>query len=288
MRTYRQVTEFEPKVAAMLARHADRLIAPTPPRGLWVCEEDGEPLIVLTVYTEPRIRISAILDRPDEKPAASLTRLAAEFEAWALEVGIASYCVVIHRGDDEYAKIIERRGGVVLSQDDEWTEYLHEIDQTPDTSDALRPWRPSDWKALRHAVRAALQDRGALGVNFLPTRRTVEAVIRTGMRGAGGGDPCLLAYGDGKINGFIIGVGHTGPFEMRARVCSIAGLYCAPTAAPDLRHQLVAAAIEKATGAGYTRIDSMVYTPGELDTWKARGANVPGVVVQLPLVKENT
>lgn len=150
MRTYRQVTGFEQKVADFLARHAERLIAPTPPRGLWVCEEDGEPIIVLTVYTEPRVRVSAIIDQPDTKPFTSLTRLAQEFESWAVSVGVRSYCVVIDKHDDHYCKIIERRGGVVLNDGPQWIEYLHEIDQTPDTSDAIRLWRPSDWKVMRH------------------------------------------------------------------------------------------------------------------------------------------
>lgn len=274
MRTYRQVTDFEPKVADLLARHAERLIAPTPPRGLWVCEEDGEPIIVLTVYTEPRIRISAIIDNPETKPFNSLARLAECFEEWAKGVGIESYCVVIARGDDHYCKIIERRGGLVLSEDGPWVEYLHEINQARDTTDGTRLWRPSDWRGLRFRVMHQLRELAKAGGDIRPTRQNVEALIRSGMRAATKGDPCLVTYAGGEIAGLTLWMGMgAGPIELRERVCS--------ALLTDADEKLRAHAFELAWAAGYTRVDGMAFGREQLATWKAVGAYVPRVIVHV-------
>jgi hypothetical protein len=279
MRTYRQVTEFEPKIAELLKRHADRLIASEPPRGLWVCEEDGEPLIALTVYTEPHVRISAIIDRPETKPFASLVKLADAFEEWATSIGLRAYGVVIDRGDDHYCKIIEKRGGVVLQQDSRWIEYLHEIGQASDTSDGIRPMRPSDWKALRPLVSAALREQGStLAASFVASRTNVEAAIRIGVRAATKGDPCLVAYKDGAAAGFTIWLGHTGPFEMRERVCSAVALYAKTH---ETREALRDAALRVAWGSGYTQIDAAVRTSRDLGEWKSVGGTSPGLIVQI-------
>lgn len=274
MRTYRQVTDFEPKVAELLARHAERLIAPTPPRGLWVCEEDGEPIIVLTVYTEPRIRISAIIDNPETKPFNSLARLAECFEEWAKSVGILSYCVVIARGDDHYCKIIERRGGLVLAEDGPWIEYLHEIDQTRDTRDGTRLWRPSDWRSLRTRVMDQLRALAKLGGDMRPTRTNVESLIRSGMRGATKGDPCLVSYAGGNIVGFTLWTGmNAGPIELRERACA--------AILTDADAALRTHAFELAWAAGYTRVDGMAFGKQQLATWTAHGATVPRVIVHV-------
>lgn len=278
MRTFRQVTEFEQPIADLLQRHADRLIAPEPPRGMWVCEEDGVPVIVLTVYTQPHVRISAIIDKPETKPFASLVKLADAFETWASGVGIKAYGIVVDRGDDHYCKIIEKRGGVVLQQDGQWTEYLHQIAQAADTSDGVRPMQPSDWKALRPLVSKALREPGVMSASFVPSRTNVEAAIRIGVRGATKGEPCLVAYEGGQAVGFAIWLGHTGPFEMRERVCSAVGLY-GKTA--EVRAQLREAALRVAWGAGYTQVQSLVLTTQEHGEWTALGATTPGVVTTL-------
>jgi hypothetical protein len=287
MRTYRQVTGFEPKVAAFLARHAERLLAPTPPRGLWACEEDGEPIILLTVYTEPRIRVSAIIDHPETRPAASLTRLVQEFERWAVSVGATSYGVVIDRADDQYCKIIERRGGLLMgTPTGPWVEYLHEIDQAPNVADGIRPWRPSDWKALRPVIRDALHAPGILGESFLPTRKNIESFIRIGVKGAAQGEPCLLAYEGGVLQGVVLCTGHHGPFDHRERVCSAVGLYVIHGAPTDLRARLQAAALDAAWRAGYTRVDGIVLSPAQLSEWKALGATAPGMIVHVTRPRE--
>lgn len=279
MRTYRQVTEFEPKIAELLARHAERLIAPTPPRGLWVCEENGEPIIALTVYTEPHVRVSAIIDKPETKPFASLTRLAETFETWATGIGLRSYCVVVDRGDDHYCKIIEKRGGLLVGQPTgQWAEYLHEIDQTPDTRDGIRPMRPSDWKALRALVRDALRSKTSLGASFLPTRKNIETIIRMGMRAATKGDPCLVLYDGGEVQGFALWMGMTGPFELRERVCSAIGLHARDERNRDRLHE---AALTAAWNAGYTCVDAILRTSHEHALWKSTGASCPGLVARI-------
>ena len=281
MRTHRQVTDFEPGVAAYLAKHRERLIAPEAPRGLWVCEEDGEIVIALTVYTEPYVRVSAIVDDPTMKPFQSLSRLAESFEAWAMETGIGRYCVVIHKGDDAYCRIIERRGGIVLRETPEWIEYLHEIDQTPDTSEGIRAWRPSDWKGLRAVVSDSLHDPKGLGASFQATRKNTETIIRMGVRAAAKGDPCLIAYENGAIAGYTLWFGFVGPLELRERVCSATAIHTRAGASSDLARRLHEAALGVAWTAGYTRVDGMLFAPEQLGEWKAVGATVPGVIARI-------
>lgn len=288
MRTYRQVTEFEPRIAAFLKRHAERLIAPTPPRGLWVCEEDGEPIIVLTVYTQPHIRVSAIIDRPETKPFQSLTKLAQTFEEWALKVGVRAYAIVIDKYDDHYCKIIEKRGGVVLREDGQWVEYLHEINQTPDTSDGIRPWRPSDWRALRPLMSAFLKEHYAVGSDFRPTRRNVEAFIRKGVKAAAKNDPCLLAYDGGELIGFCIWAGMPDAgLDLRERVCLGLGTYIIPSKRRQgWSKRIREAAKEVARTAGYTRLDGVALDKRGLKAGQSVGGNVVGVMVRLQLASE--
>lgn len=288
MRTYRQVTEFEPKIAELLARHADRLIASTPPRGLWVCEEDGEPLIVLTVYTEPHTRISAIIDEPEKKPFSSLTRLAQTFEEWALKVGVRHYGIVIDKHDDHYCKIIEKRGGIVMQEDSQWVEYLHEIDQTRDTSDGIRPWRPSDWRSLRPLMSSFLNEHYAVGGDFRPTRRNTEAFIRKGVKAAAKNDPCLLAYDGGELVGFCIWAGlPDGGLDLRERICLGLGTYIIPTRRRQgWSKRIREAAKEVASAAGYTRLDGVALDKRGLKAGEAVGGQVVGVAVRLQLARE--
>lgn len=285
MRTYRQVMDFDPKVAALLARHVERLIAPEPPRGLWVCEENGEPIIALTVYTEPRLRVSAIVDKPEERPFASLRRLAEEFEGWAKSIGVTAYCVVIDKHDDHYCRIIERRGGVVIGEDATWIEYLHEIDQTPNTADAIRPWRPSDWKAMRGLVHAFLTENYAAGGDFRPTRRNVEAFVRKGVKSASQGDPCLLAYAGGELVGFTLWTGAPDlGLDQRDRVCFGLGTYVIPSARRQgWSRRLREVAKETASAAGYTRIDGVALDKRGLLAGQAVGGQVVGVMVRMSI-----
>jgi GNAT superfamily N-acetyltransferase len=285
MRTYRQVTAFDPKVAAYLARHRERLIAPTPPRGIWVCEEDGDIVIALTVYTEPHLRISAIIDKPETKPFQSLARLASEFEATAKESGVGRYCVVIHKSDDHYCKIIERRGGVILSEDGQWTEYLHEIDQTPDTRDGIRGWRPSDWKALRPLMMAFLREQYAAGGDIRPTRRNVEAFIRQGVRAAAQHDPTLLVYDEGRIVGFCLWVGMPdGGLDRRGRTCLSIGSFVVPERRRQgWSKQLHAVAVEAASRAGYSTLEGTVLERRGLKVGESLGGSVIGVQVRMSL-----
>jgi GNAT superfamily N-acetyltransferase len=288
MRTYRQVEGFEEKVAAYLAKHADRLIGQEPPRGLWVCEEDGEVVIALTVYTSPHLRISAIIDKPETKPFASLTHLADAFEAWAVGQGVTHYCVVIDKFDDHYCKIIERHGGVVLRESGQWVEYLHEIDQSPKTEDAIRPWKPSDWKALRPLVTAFLKEHYAAGGDFRPTRHNVEAFIRKGVKASALSDPTLLAYAGGKLVGFVLwaGVPESG-LELRDRICLGIGTYVVP----EVRRQgwsvkLRRAATTLARVAGYTRVDGVALDERGFKAGQAVGGRSVGLVVRLAIEKE--
>lgn len=285
MRTIRQVTDFDEKVAALLTRHADLLIAPTPPRGLWVCEEDGEPIIALTVYTEPRIRVGLVVDRPETRPFASIASLVEAFEEWGKTVGLKAYTVVADRADDRFCALVERRGGVVLASEKDWVEYLIRLNQPADLSDGIRPWQPTDWRGLRPLVKAFLTEHYAAGGDFRPTRQNTEAFLRRGVQGAAAGDPCVVAIEGGKIVGFTLWVGLPDfGLETRERVCSGLGTYVVK----ECRRQgwsrrIREAAIELAKTAGYTRLDGTALDRRGLKAAESTGATVVGVQVRLPL-----
>lgn len=280
MRTYRQVREYEPKIGAFLKKHADRLGGELP-QGLWVCEEDGEPIIALTVYTEPYVRVSAIVDRPETRPAASLSKLASAFEEWALGIGVTRYCVVVHAADDDYRRILERRGGVEVGAADGWIEYLFRIDAKADDSDGIRPWAASDWTALRPLMKGFLLDHHTAGGDFPATRHNIEEFIRAGVRAAAQGDPTLLLRDEGKIIGFCLWrKADAGSLDVRAKVCVAVAQYVVP----DHRRQgcskrLSEAALAVARARGYERVDSFVLDDRGHKNLSAAGFRSAGLVM---------
>jgi GNAT superfamily N-acetyltransferase len=285
VRTYRQITEFEPKIAAFLGKHRERFDAPEAPRGLWLCEENGEPVIGLVVYTEPHIRVSVILDDPESRPFASLERLTRTFEKWAKGIGVSHYAVVLPESDPYYCRMIEKRGAIELRRGGGWVEYVHSIDQTPDTSDGIRVWSPRDWKALRPLMTAFLTEHNRAGGDFLPTRNNVETFIRKGVQAATKGDPVLLAYDGGKCIGFVLwcaldAIG----LDLAQKVLQGIGTYVVP----DHRRagwskRLRERAKEMAVAARYTRVDGVALDGRGLAAGKAVGGEVLGAFVRLNL-----
>jgi GNAT superfamily N-acetyltransferase len=288
MRTYRQVQDFEPKVAAFLATHRDRLAATEPPRGLWVCEQDGEPYIVLLVYTDPHIRVSVIVDKPEDKPFAALTKLAEAFEAWALEAGVTTYGVVVHVSDDHYCKIIERRGGVEVGVKDGWVEYLHTINAQLDTSDGIRAWAPADWRPLRPLMHAFLKEHRQAGGDFLPTRRNVETFIRRGMKAATTkGDPCVIAWDGGQPVGFALWLGIDTDLDVAHRVVQGVGTYVVPEKRrAGWSKRIRQAAMSVARERGYTQVAGTAMDKRGMAAGKSVGGEVHGVYMRLDLTKE--
>lgn len=291
MKTYQKATSISPALGAFLQRHLDRLVSDELPKGIWTCEEDGEPLIVLLAYTEPHLRVSVIMDEPSKSRFMSLERLARSFESWAKENAITHYCVVVPESDDWYAVIIERRGAIELGRSNGWIEYLHQIDPTPQSEDGLHLWTPGDWKALRPLMAAFLEEHCRAGGDFLPTRRNVEAFIRRGVKAAAQGDPCLLAIQDGKIVGFCLWAGiDAGDLDLRDRICQGLGTYVVPTARRQgWSKRIRARALEVAAEAGYTRVDGVAIDKRGLAAGKAAGFATRGVQVRyvLPRVEED-
>lgn len=282
MRTYRQVTEVTPALAAFAAKHKDRLVSSEAPRGVWACEEDGEPVVLLLAYTEPTIRVSIIMDDRDDPPFMSLFRLADTFEAWAKDQGIHVYTVVVPENDDHYAQIIEKRGAVEMGRGGGWIEYLHEIDGKPTTADGIWPWSPKDWKQLRPLMRAFLDEHCKSGGDFLPTRNNVEAFIRRGVRSAASGDPCLIAIQNGKPIGFCLWTGiDVQGIDMREKVCQGLGTYIIPEERRKGWSQKIRSeAFEFAKRAGYARCDGVAIDKRGLAAGKAAGCKVAGILVR--------
>lgn len=283
MRTYRRIETLEPHIVEFLQQHADRLSEV--PSGMWVCEEDGRVLIVLLVYPEPRLRVSVIVDTPEKRPFASLTRIAQTFEAWAAEHKVDHYFVVIPRENDWYRRIIEKRGGVIVAENSAWIEYRHDIDQAIDKSDGIRPWRPRDWKLLRRPMRDFLTEQANAGADFLPTRNNVEAFIRRGVQAAGAGDPCFVAYADEQLVGFTLWTGlDPQGLDVRERVCSAIATYVVP----DRRRQgigrrLVVTASALARERQYGRIEAALGTRASHVFATTQGGITAGLVVRLPI-----
>jgi GNAT superfamily N-acetyltransferase len=288
MRTYRQVTEFEPKVAAFLATHKDRLAAFEAPRGLWVCEQDGEPDIMLLVYTDPHVRVSVIVDKPEDKPFAALTKLAEAFEVWAREQGVSAYGIVVHASDDHYCKIIERRGGVEVGHKDGWVEYLHTIDAKLDTSDGIRVWAPADWRPLRPLMHEFLVEHRKAGGDFLPTRRNVETFIRRGMKAATTkGDPCVIAWDAGKPVGFALWLGIDTDLDLANKVVQGVGTYVTKESRRQgWSKRIRQAAAGVARERGYTQVAGTAMDKRGMEAGRSVGAEVKGVFMQLDLTKE--
>ena len=288
MRTYQRVTELTDARKDFFARHRDRIMSEHMPRGAWVCEEDGEPLIGLLVFTEPNLRISVIMDEPEKKQFNSLSKLAKTFEKWASENEITHYGVVIDQADDHYARIIEKRGAVEMARYGPWVEYLHQIDQTRKLDDGIREWQPSDWRALRPLMKKFLEEHCAQGGDFLPSRNNVESFIRRGVKGAAKGDPCLLAIEGGTIIGFCLwtGIPDTG-LDLRENVCQGLGTFVLP----EHRRQgwskkLRAEAMNVAALAGYDRVDGTALANWTLAAGKASGFKPAGVLVRQKVRQE--
>jgi GNAT superfamily N-acetyltransferase len=284
MRRYRQVTEFEAPVAAFLAEHKERLAAPEPPRGIWLCEQDGEPYIALLVYTDPYIRVSVIVARPDERPFAALTKLAETFEAWATANEITSYGVIVHVTDDPYCKIIERRGGVEVGTKGGWVEYLHTINPQLDTADGIRVWTPADWKPLRSLMQAFLTEHTQAGGDFLPTRRNVETFIRRGMKAATTkGDPCVIAWDGGKPVGFALWLGVDSDLDLARKVVTgVTSDRRRQGWSKRIRHAAMAVARER----GYSHLEGVALDARGMNAAKAVGAETQGVFMRRDLTKE--
>lgn len=282
---YRQVTEVEPAVTAFFKKHVDRLVGGELPQGLWVCEEDGELCMALLVYTKPHVRVSVIIDKPETKPFVSLARLAKTYEGWATSRGIGSYAVVVPEAGDDYCKIIEKRGGVEIGRGGGWVEYLHQIKQTVDTTDGIRPWMPVDWQSLRPLMRAFLTEHYALGGDFPATRHNIEAFVRKGVKAAHAGDPALLAYEAGTLVGFCLWTGVvTGGLDVRERICAGIGTYVVP----ERRRQgwskrIRERALEVAQAAGYDRVDGVALEKRGYDAGVAAGFAAAGVLVRKQL-----
>lgn len=288
MRTYQRVTELTEARQDFFARHRDRIISEHLPRGAWICEEDGVPLIGLLVFTEPNLRVSVIMDEPEKKQFNSLSKLAKKFEKWATEHEITHYGVVLDQNDDHYARIIEKRGAVEMARYGPWVEYLHQIDQTPNLEDGIREWQPSDWKMLRPLMRQFLEEHCRQGGDFLPSRNNIEQFIRRGVKGAGKGDPCLVAIEGGKVIGFCLwtGIPDTG-LDLRENVCQGLGTFVLP----EYRRQgwstkLRAEGMNVAALAGYDRVDGVALANWTLAAGKAAGFKPAGVLVRQKVRQE--
>lgn len=282
MRTYSEVRELTEPRKAFLERHADRLLGGHPPRAMWSCEEDGRPVVALLGFTEPHLRMSIIIDDEERKPSRSVYKLTKLFDDWAVQAGATHYGIVIPEQPDRYGELIERRGGVEYARSNGWVEYIHQIDQTLNLDDGIRPWTPSDWKPLRPLMQAFLEEHCAQGGDFLPTRNNVESFLRRGVRAASKGDPTLVLLQDRQYIGFCLwsGLPDIG-LDLHERVCQGMGTYIIPE---FRRHRnakkLRAAAFKQAAVAGYTRVDGVALTPDTLASGQAAGFEASGVLVR--------
>lgn len=284
-RTYRQVVAPEPKIAAFLQRHRGRLDPNSPPRGLWVCEQNGEPIIALLVYTTPGVMVSVILDDPESRPFASLVTLVRTFETWAAEQGIRQYAAAIPESDQHYCRLVERHGGVFLEKSNGWLTYLFPINATRPPNEGMRPWAPHDWRPLRSLMRAFLTEHHAAGGDFLPTRNNVETFIRKGMQAAHAGDPVLIAYDQGQPIGFVLWCSVTSlGLDMAKRILHGFGTYIIPARRREgWSKRLRTRALEIARAAGYDRVDGVALDGRGLAAGKSVGGVVVGAFMQLPI-----
>jgi GNAT superfamily N-acetyltransferase len=281
MRTYRQVVDHEEKIAEFVKRHLSRFSTEMP-RGLWVCENDGEPEILWLVYTEPHLRVSIIVDKPETKPFMAIERLAQTFEKWASERGITKYGIVLSEADDHYAQIIERRGATEVWRANGWVEYLHTIGWEADTSDGIRLWTPPDWRPLRPLMTDFLTEHCAAGGDFLPTRNNVEFFLRKGVRAAAKGDPTFVAYDGGKPIGFCLWTGtQDAGLDLRERVLQGFGTFVIRERRKQgWSKRIREAANEQAKKKGYERIDGVALDRRGFKAAQASGAVSAGVYVR--------
>lgn len=283
MRAYRQVTKIEPHVLDFLKRHRDRL-GDTLPAGLWVCEEAGEVLLALTVYVEPKVRVSLLggsMDGPGAH-AASIEKLAREFESWLRPLGVTAYGLLVPVADEGYRRLLERRGAVEVGRGSGQVDYLYRLDVAQDTSDGIRPWASQDWKALRPLMRAFLVDYYASGGDFLPSRRNVELLIQRGVAGSYRGDPAVVAYTGGAPVGFTLWLGAEGAggLELRERIASDIGTYVDPAhRRQGWATRLQLAAVDLAQKAGYTRVTGAAREERGYKTAASAGFSSAGVLV---------
>lgn len=283
MRAYRQVTEFNPPVAEFLKRHAERLHATSPLRGLWVCENDGVPEVALLVYTEPHVLVSIIVDKPETRPFVAILRLAQTFERWARDAGLPAYCVVISSADDWHSRIVERRGAVKIGEGPGWAEYRQPLNEKA-PADGIEPWRAVHWKPLRRLVMAFLVEHYNDGGDFKPTRKNVELLIRRGMQAATKGDPVLIAYEAGEPIAFGMYLGIETPLELRERILHGLGTYVIPKARrAGWGKRLRTVGFEMGARAGYTRSDGIALSDIGLASGKASGCIPVGVLVRKKL-----
>lgn len=271
MMTYQRIEEFTPARVEFIRRHQDRF--EKPPRAMWTCEDDGFPILAVTVYTEPQLLISAILDEPGRKLWKHLDKTTRMFEGWAREAGIRRYWFWVEESDDAYCRIVEHRGAVEIDRQDGWVHYEHDLFPEP-AADGLRLWTPRDWRLLRPGVRAFLEEQDGDIVAF-PCN--VGHLVRQGIKAAGAGDPCILAQEDGKLVGFCIWMGVQTRLVLKEKVCSALGTYVSP----GFRRQgwskrLREFAAEKAREAGYARVDGPVLTTLNLEIAQAAGFEAAG------------
>jgi len=149
---------------------------------------------------------------------------------------------------------------------------------------AIRLWRAEDADAIRPHLHEFLRAQYKAGGDYRPTERNVEALLQLGLLASGAGDPCVVAYVDGRLVGFCMWVGSPGPFDTRERsVFAFADYVC-----PEFQRQgwsVRLRSVAKLIGAeaGYTRCDGFCLTKAALRAAEAAGARVFGVVGGIPL-----
>lgn len=284
MRTYRQVMTTEPPIADFLLRHRERLLdvqhPEDVPKGLWVCEENGEPIIALLAYTDPYLRVSVIIDKPETRPFASLTKLARHFETWGKQIGGSGYAVVIAQTDEHYRYIIEGFGGHPARQTPEWTEFFIPFDRTPNLEPGIRPWEALDWPGLKPLVRAYLFDIFATGSPILPTPINVNRFLSMYMAAARDGDPILVGIDQRKVVAFGGATAPHSPYDLTEGYGMGIGTYVIPAHRRQrwgtrIREELFTRAVAR----GYTRLTGQAYTLPGLQSAKALGMKEQAIVL---------
>lgn len=281
-RIIRQVTDFEPIIAGFLVTHSDRMVDELP-RGIWVCEDEGVPIAALLVYTDPAVRLSVVRRSDDDQCWTALHRLGTTAEDWFSSVGVTHYGMAVHSSDQKFCRLLERRGAIVIEEKDGWVEYLHTIARfRPILDNGIRPWDARDWTQLRRLVKDYLTSLGPDGGDILPTRHNVEEIIRSGVRAAVKGDPCLVGVVNQKLVGFCMWAGIKTALDTKEKTCQGWGTYIVPEhRQTGWSERLRADAIVKAKKAGYTVVEGIALSKIGLDTSKKIGFSVRGVVVSL-------
>lgn len=153
---------------------------------------------------------------------------------------------------------------------------------------SIRLWRADDVDAIRPHLTEFLRAQYAAGGDYRPTERNVEAFLQLGLLAAGAGDPCVVAYADGKLVGFCMWVGAASPaFDTRERsVFAFADYVCPEFQRQGWSVRLRAVAKLLGASAGYTRCDGFCLTKAALKAAEAAGAKIFGVVGGIPLTPE--